>query len=225
MFITISRLINGGELFDEIAKRKHMSEMDAAFVIKQILSAIAYCHSKNVVHRDLKPENVLITSIQEDGKVNVKIVDFGAALFMSSEIKLKETMGTPYYIAPEVIKGNYTEKCDVWSIGVILYILLSGTAPFDGPTDEDIMNKVKEGKFKFRTKIWESISDSAKDLILKMLNYNPEARISASEAYMHPWLQKQDFKTLKSELVNEISDNLTKFCVNFLIFIHLIYIY
>ena len=138
-------------MFDEIIKRKYMSEKDAAYIIRQVLSAITYCHSKGVVHRDLKPENVLIDMIQENGKINIKVIDFGTALFLAPQVRLKETMGTPYYIAPEVLKGNYTEKCDVWSIGVILYILLSGSAPFNGATDEDIMNAVKKGTYAFKS--------------------------------------------------------------------------
>ncbi len=150
LLFTLKRYIGGGELFDEILKRKYMSEEDAAYVIRQVLSAVTYCHTKGVVHRDLKPENVLIDSIQENGRINIKVIDFGTALFFSPQIRLKETMGTPYYIAPEVLMGNYTEKCDVWSIGVILYIMLCGTPPFNGETDEDIMNAVKKGTFAFK---------------------------------------------------------------------------
>lgn len=128
-----------------------MTEQDAAYIIRQVLSAITYCHSKGVVHRDLKPENILIDSIQENGKINIKVIDFGAALFFSPRTKFSETLGTPYYIAPEVLLGNYTEKCDVWSIGVILFIMLSGTAPFNGVTDDDIMNAVKKGTFSFKS--------------------------------------------------------------------------
>ena len=127
-----------------------MTEQDAAYVVRQLLSAITYCHSKGVVHRDLKPENILIESIGEDGRINIKVIDFGAALFFAPETKISETLGTPYYIAPEVLLGNYNEKCDVWSIGVILFILLSGTAPFNGPNDEEIMNAVKKGTYSFK---------------------------------------------------------------------------
>ncbi len=128
-----------------------MSEEDAAYVIRQVLSAITYCHTKGVVHRDLKPENILIDSIQEHGHINIKVIDFGTALFFSPQTHFKETMGTPYYIAPEVLLGSYTEKCDVWSIGVILYIMLSGSPPFNGETDDDIMNSVKKGVISFKS--------------------------------------------------------------------------
>ncbi len=134
-----------------------MGEEDAAYIIRQILSAITYCHSKGVVHRDLKPENILIDSSSEGGKMNIKIIDFGTALFFTPEVKLRGTMGTPYYIAPEVLLGNYTEKCDVWSIGVILFVLLSGTAPFNGATDDDILTSVKTGKYAFRSTYFSSL--------------------------------------------------------------------
>lgn len=101
------------------------------------------------MHRDLKPENILIESINENGTINVKVIDFGTALFYSPETRLSETLGTPFYIAPEVLNGNYTEKCDIWSIGVIMFVMLSGTPPFNGRTDEQIMESVKKGVYKF----------------------------------------------------------------------------
>ena len=139
-------------MFDELIKRKHLKERDAAYIMKQVLSAITYCHAKGVVHRDLKPENILIDSINPTGEINVKLIDFGTALFFSpSSARMKEILGTPYYIAPEVIEGNYSEKCDMWSAGVILFILLSGTPPFTGKSDEGIMNSVRIGVYSFKS--------------------------------------------------------------------------
>lgn len=198
-----------------------MSERDAAFIIRQILGAISYCHLRGVVHRDLKPENVLISSVLPDGKLTIKIIDFGAALFVSPDETISETLGTPYYIAPEVLLGDYNEKCDIWSIGVILYILLSGTPPFNGVTDSDIMNAVKKGTFNFKSnivlnsieKIWESISDSAKDLIRKMLEYDPKKRISAADAYNHKWFEGKDFNVLSPRKAQELVSNISDFYV------------
>ncbi len=150
-YYIVSEYIPGGELFDEIIRRKYLSEEDGAYVIKQVLSAVTYCHAKGVVHRDLKPENILIDSVSSEGKINVKVIDFGTALFFRSETKLRETLGTPYYIAPEVLLDTYNEKCDVWSIGVILFVLLSGTAPFNGVGDDDILESVKRGAFAFKS--------------------------------------------------------------------------
>jgi len=199
-----------------------MNEEDAAYVIRQVLSAITYCHAKGVVHRDLKPENILIDSIAPDGKINIKVIDFGTALFFTPQSKLRETLGTPYYIAPEVLMGNYTEKCDEWSIGVILFVLLSGTAPFNGVTDEDILNAVKTGKYTFKStgasnaigKGWESVSASAKDLINKLLAYSQELRLSSAEAYQHPWIQSKKFNTLNATMVQELVDNMNHFYVH-----------
>eukprot|EP00826_Nyctotherus_ovalis_P041018 TRINITY_DN4086_c0_g3_i1.p1 TRINITY_DN4086_c0_g3~~TRINITY_DN4086_c0_g3_i1.p1 ORF type:complete len:268 (+),score=76.80 TRINITY_DN4086_c0_g3_i1:468-1271(+) len=211
------RFIEGGELFDEIIKRKYMCEEDAAYIIRQLLWAITYCHSRGIVHRDLKPENTLIDSVTESGKLNVKIIDFGAALLMRPEAKLSETLGTPYYIAPEVLNGSYNEKCDVWSIGVILFILLSGCAPFNGKTDEEIMNNVRKGEYSFKSnlhptlgRIWAHISDSAKDLIKKMLAYNPESRISAMNAFKHEWLESKQFNALTPGDAQEIISNMSE---------------
>eukprot|EP00826_Nyctotherus_ovalis_P030297 TRINITY_DN2412_c0_g6_i1.p1 TRINITY_DN2412_c0_g6~~TRINITY_DN2412_c0_g6_i1.p1 ORF type:complete len:169 (+),score=54.08 TRINITY_DN2412_c0_g6_i1:613-1119(+) len=150
-YYIISEFIPNGELFDEIIRRKYLSEEDGAYVMRQLISAITYCHAKGVVHRDLKPENILIDSITEDNKINIKVIDFGTAMFFTPESEIEGTLGTPYYVAPEVLTGTYTEKCDVWSIGVILYVLLSGTAPFNGKSDEAILEAVKKGKFAFRS--------------------------------------------------------------------------
>ena len=147
----VGRLIEGGELFDEIQRRKAFSEEMAASIISQVLSAIVYCHERKIVHRDLKPENILIYPAP-GGQVRVKVIDFGTAQTFTHSSKLKATTGTPYYIAPEVLMKNYDEKCDVWSVGVILYILLSGTPPFNGKTDEEIINAAKKTKFTFYSK-------------------------------------------------------------------------
>ena len=130
-YYLVTELVEGGELFNEIQRRKAFSEEIAAEIISQLLSAIVYCHERRIVHRDLKPENILMNTTKE-GKYSIKVIDFGTAQGFKKQRKLKSVMGTPYYMAPEVIMKNYTEKCDVWSCGVILYILLSGTVPFYG---------------------------------------------------------------------------------------------
>jgi len=119
--------------------------------MKQVLSVVAYCHDYNIVHRDLKPENILL---EEDASksLNVKVIDFGASQIMDPDTRLTEKFGTIYYISPEVLKGNYTKKCDIWSIGVIMYILLCGEPPFNGEDDEEIMEKIRKGKFDFTCK-------------------------------------------------------------------------
>ena len=120
-------------MFDRIAEVQCFSEVDSAKIIQQILSAVSYCHQKNICHRDLKPENCLLNKNMEDPKVT--IIDFGTSTYFVKGKKMNEKFGTPYYIAPEVLKFNYDHKCDLWSIGVILFILLCGYPPFNGSDD------------------------------------------------------------------------------------------
>ena len=121
--------------------------------MKQVLSAISYCHDHNIVHRDLKPENILLDEKESD-KLTVKVIDFGASQVFDPSEKLTERFGTIYYISPEVLKGDYGEKCDIWSLGVILYILLCGEPPFNGDSDDKIMAKIVKGKFDFKCIFW-----------------------------------------------------------------------
>ena len=117
--------------------------------MQQVLSAISYCHDHNIVHRDLKPENILLEDSEAENLV-VKVIDFGASQFFDPTEKLTERFGTIYYISPEVLKGDYGEKCDLWSMGVILYILLCGEPPFNGDSDDKIMQKILRGKFEYK---------------------------------------------------------------------------
>lgn len=128
----ITEYLEGGELFDMILKSRNFNENIAAKIMKQVLSAVAYCHSKKIVHRDLKPENLLLAS---NDSFEIKVIDFGLSRTFSPDKSMYSKMGTPFYIAPEVLKKKYNEKCDIWSCGVILYILLSGNPPFNGKND------------------------------------------------------------------------------------------
>ena len=200
---------SGGELFDRIQKISTFSEKQAAKYIRQLLSAIAYLHNRNIVHRDLKAENLLFENESENA--NLKLIDFGVSCEFLKGIKLKETLGTPYYIAPEVLLQNYDEKCDIWSCGVILYILLCGYPPFNGDDDNEILDCVKKGEFTFYDEDWEMISEGAKNLIRKMLTLNPKKRISAKEALADEWLtSNQNEAKLKANVL----ENLTSFQSN-----------
>lgn len=142
----------GGELFDKITERLEMrkafTEREAAGIFKQLMNAVAFCHGQNIVHRDLKPENILLQTKSIDSPI--KVIDFGLSkVFTNSDHTMYNKCGTPYYIAPEVLNGYYDEKCDIWSAGVILYILLSGEPPFNGYTDEEIYRKILSKKFSF----------------------------------------------------------------------------
>ncbi len=135
---------------------------------------------------DLKPENILLEQNKDFDQI--KIIDFGTSLVFDPTKNLDEKLGTPYYIAPEVLNKKYNEKCDIWSCGVIAYITLSGMPPFNGQTDQEIMKKVRIGKFSFSDPCWSNISDKCKDFITQLLVYDIDKRISAEEALKHPWI-------------------------------------
>jgi len=142
-YYIVTEICKGGELFDEIINRGKFSERDAAILMKQLLMCVNYCHSNNVVHRDLKPENILLEANKDFDQI--KIIDFGTSLTVDPTKTLDEKLGTPYYIAPEVLNKKYNHKCDIWSSGVISYIVLSGIPPFNGANDQEIMANVKKG--------------------------------------------------------------------------------
>ena len=193
-FYLITEFCSGGELFQEIVDNSPFSEHVAANIMYQIFSAINYCHQMNIIHRDLKPENILIEK-KELNNYSIKIIDFGTAKIYEKNKSEKKVIGSSYYIAPEVLTENYNEKCDLWSCGVILYILLSGKAPFSGKTDSIILEKIKIGKYNMDIKQFENISLEVKDLIQKLLEKNPKKRLTASNAIKHPWFKKLNIKS------------------------------
>ena len=209
----INELCTGGELFDKIVDVKFFSENVASNIMRQLLSAVAYCHENGVIHRDLKPENILIENSEEKDKefFHIKVIDFGTCEILKKK-KLTEQIGTSFYIAPEVIKNSYNEKCDLWSCGVILYILLCGSPPFYGKNEKEIFKKIIEGNFTFRHKIWNKISTEAKNLVLKLLKVNPDKRLSAKEALEDIWFKKN--VTLNSLENNKKSSNYRLFLKN-----------
>lgn len=185
----VMELCTGGELFDRIVDEapSGFDEAHAAKYIRQIVSAICYLHAHNFAHRDVKPENFLFQNPSADSQL--KIIDFGLACQFSTGQKMTTKAGTAYYVAPEVLKGSYTEKCDVWSCGVISFVLLCGYPPFSGDTDPDILKKVKNGNFEFRSPDWDSISSGAKNLVTQMLTLDPSIRPSAEVVLTSPWLK------------------------------------
>ena len=195
-----------GELFNEIIKVGKFDEGQAAFIINQILKAVTYCHKMNIIHRDIKPENIMITNREKNGCLQVKLIDFGTAKIFEKGVQENKYVGSSYYMAPEVIKRKYDEKCDLWSIGVILYILLTGRPPFDGNDDEEILENVKKGVYDKWAYPFPLLSAHGKDLIFKLLQYDPKKRLSAEEAIEHPWFKTAEFK--KKDKVNTISPEL-----------------
>jgi calcium-dependent protein kinase len=206
----INELCTGGELFDRIVEAKHFSEIVACNVMRQLLSAIAYCHEKGIIHRDLKPENILIENSEEKNKdfFLIKVIDFGTCEILKKS-KLTEQIGTSFYMAPEVLQNGYNEKCDLWSCGIILYILLSGSPPFYGKNEKEIFAKIINGNLSFKNKIWNKISEEAKSLVKKLLEINPEKRISATEALKEKW-----FEINKNPNDNKVNNNLPMFIQN-----------
>lgn len=175
-----------------------------------MLSAINYCHSNNIVHRDLKPENLLLDD--SDDSTHVTIIDFGYAGYFTPGDKLHTRYGASYYIAPEVIKKSYDNGCDIWSCGVILYIMLCGYPPFNGPSDKKIIEAVLAGQYSLDEPEWHTVSDEAKDLICKMLCYNPEQRITARDALCHQWIKKNSqVDSVTAELANRTIKNFQAF--------------
>jgi calcium-dependent protein kinase len=208
-FYIITEFCDGGELFDKIVEKGQLNETDAAGIMKQLLSAVSYIHGNQIVHRDLKPENILL-----DTKKNniIKIIDWGTARFFEKNKKMNRISGTPYYIAPEVLLEKYDEKCDVWSCGVIMYILLCGYPPFNADNDNEIMNKIKIGKFSFPEEEWNHISSEAKDMISKMLTYKPSERLSASDCLLHKWFtENSSKKNLDMNFSQKCLQNMKKF--------------
>ena len=197
-----------GELFNEIIKVGRFDEGQTAFIINQILKAITYCHRNQIIHRDIKPENIMITKREKNGCLQVKLIDFGTAKIFERGVAENRYVGSSYYMAPEVLKRKYDEKCDLWSIGVIFYILLTGRPPFDGNDDEEILKNVEKGVYDKTSYPFPSLSNLAKDLINKLLQYEPKKRISAEEALEHQWFKTAEFK--KKDKVNMISPELAK---------------
>lgn len=208
-FHLVTELVRGGELFDFIVSTKSLSEPIAAHFFKQIISAVSYCHDNGIVHRDLKPENLLLD--KKESNATLKVIDFGTSTIIDNSKRLTHRYGTSYYIAPEVLKKNYDEKCDIWSCGVILYILLSGKPPFYGDSDADILLRVERGVYSMKGPQWDKISVHAKNMIKSMLNMNPQARPTAAECLLSPWLSSIPKSELNSDLTLEVMENLNTF--------------
>ncbi|KAM7256688.1 hypothetical protein ACFE04_012429 [Oxalis oulophora] len=184
----VMELCSGGELFDRIIAKGSYSEREAASVIRQIVNVVHACHFMGVMHRDLKPENFLLVSKDENS--SIKATDFGLSVFIEQGKVYRDIVGSAYYVAPEVLQRKYGKEVDVWSAGVILYILLSGVPPFYGETERQIFDAISEGNLDLKSQPWPSISANAKDLIRKMLTMNPKKRITAAEALEHPWIKE-----------------------------------
>lgn len=190
-FYVVLEYLAGGELFDRIVKKTVYNEAEARELVRTLLVAIKACHDKRVVHRDLKPENLLLKSKTDDR--DVKVADFGFAVVAENDHCLSTQCGTPGYVAPEILQGTlYGRPVDMWSIGVITYILLGGYPPFYDDNQKMLFRKIKAGSYEFHPDYWKGVSSDAKDLIKNLLVVKPEKRFTADDALAHSWLRKAE---------------------------------
>ena len=200
-YYLITEYCGGGELFKVIREKKKLTEIQCAYVMYQVLSAIKYCHKLKIMHRDLKPENILIYKHDEKNDYyDVKICDFGTSQIFKKGQWQNQPCGSVYYVAPEVINKKYNSKCDLWSVGVIMFMLLSNKAPFGGKKDSDILRNVISGKYNLG--FLKNCTEITIDLIGKLLEKDYKKRISAEEAMNHEFFTRFNIK----ELVNDIKD-------------------
>ncbi|KAH7280590.1 hypothetical protein KP509_36G004500 [Ceratopteris richardii] len=196
----VMELCRGGDLFSRILKQKCFSEQEAALILKSLMESIEFCRSMGLMHRDVKPENILFL---DDSDTCIKLADFGLSVEFSPEQNFSDFAGSPYYIAPEVLKGQYTQEIDVWSAGVVLYIMLSGVPPFNGETDDEIFDSIREGKLEFVGSRWDKVSFPVKNLIMKMLSSSPTTRPTPRQVLEHPWI-RHHFKAVQKHVQTKL---------------------
>jgi len=189
-YYVVCELMTGGELFDRIVEKEYYTEKEAATCIADICKALVYCHDRGIVHRDLKPENIMYANMKENSPV--KVVDFGLSTRAShGDATMKTACGTPEYVAPEVIsKKPYTNKCDMWSVGVIMYILLCGYPPFGEENSRLLYRKIRAADIDFPPEDWYCISKEANALVNSLIIVDIEKRLSAKQVLEHPWMVK-----------------------------------
>lgn len=207
----VLELCSGGDLFDRIIDAGHFTESQAATVMQHLFRALFYMHQNHIAHRDLKPENFLFMTKDPIEHSCLKVIDFGLACQFRSEQMLRTRAGTPFYVAPEVLNGAYNELADTWSLGAIMYVLLSGYPPFSGDNDEEILNKVKNGGFTFPPKEWNLISSDAKSLITELLKMDPSERFTARQALNHVWIRDQAPQASNTPIEQGLLSNLKDF--------------
>ena len=214
-FYLINEHCDQGELYNYINKST-LNEQQLSVIFYQVFSGLCYLHENKILHRDIKPENILISKKEKDLDTNeeyfwIKIIDFGTAKIFQTGEKEKRIVGSAYYIAPEVLNQNYNEKCDTWSVGVILYMFLVGRAPFDGYSNEDIINSIRTKNYDENNPKLLQRSAEVRDLINNLLNKNTEKRFSAKEALNHEWFKKFNGRKL---FANFVKNDIEPFIIN-----------
>ena len=217
-YYLITEYCQYGELFSYI--KEDFTEQQLSIIFYQIFSGLNYLHSNNICHRDLKLENIMINEKEKDIKTNeeyfwIKIIDLGAAKISQKNKNENVVIGSSYYIAPEVLKQNYNKKCDIWSAGVLLYMVLTGKAPFNGKNDEEIISQIKTGIFDKKNDIFLDSSKEVQDLICKLLETDVNKRLSAFETLQHPWFKKFNGRALFENFVYDDIKNYIKNLLNY----------
>eukprot|EP00928_Gymnodinium_smaydae_P059530 TRINITY_DN4289_c0_g1_i7.p1 TRINITY_DN4289_c0_g1~~TRINITY_DN4289_c0_g1_i7.p1 ORF type:complete len:529 (-),score=104.72 TRINITY_DN4289_c0_g1_i7:692-2278(-) len=207
-------LCAGGELFDRIVALGKFSEIQAAVLTRQLVRAVVYMHDHGVCHRDLKPENLLLSKKDSIENSVIKVIDFGSACRAGPEYHcLRERVGTPQYAAPEVFKGAYGRQCDMWSCGVIVYILLCGLHPFQARSFSAMIANVRSGTFHLKRKHWAHISSDGKDFVRSLLAPEARERLIAEQALQHGWFENQALPSTSARLCGGVVENLRSFCL------------
>ena len=219
-YYLITEYCDGGDLFNLIRNKRVFSESSAAYIMYQIFRALIYCHyTHHLIHRDIKPENIVVYRQNKAGEdlYDVKLIDFGISKIFNKLEKNNDSKirGSLNYIAPEVLQNNFNEKCDIWSCGVILYILVIGTYPFNGKDKDDIFNKIQHGSYTFPSEFTKKSSAEIRNLIHQCLKVNPDERISAKDALNHPFFNlyetKEYFIHVTEAFLNKTINNLKKY--------------
>jgi calcium/calmodulin-dependent protein kinase I len=209
-YFIVMELMEGGDVFDRIGSLKQYNEEIARDLCTKLLKAVAHCHENNIVHCDLKPNNLLLKSI--DDHASVMVADFGFARHVFAPKSIIEQRGTPYFIAPEIIcRDPYDQSADMWSVGVIIYCLISGQMPFVGKRTIDLFKAILNQDYDFSDKAWDNVSDSAKDLISKLLVTDPNERYTAIDALNSTWISNSDKFSLTLNSLTESASNMKTF--------------
>jgi len=203
----VMELMEGGELYEEIIQRSSFTEAEAAVIVKQLLEALVYLHHKQIVHRDLKLENLLLA---KKGELIVKLADFGLSRLFKPGAEMHTACGTPFYVAPDILlatdESGYGPNVDMWAVGVLLYILLSGRLPFSGDSDEELFKAIMEGDLVWKSPQFDEVSAEAKDLISHLIVVDTSKRYSAADALKHSFITNNNTKPLHNTFMSGLKE-------------------
>lgn len=213
----VMEMCAGGTLFDRIVEAKQFSETEAVILSQQMIRGLFYMHSHQICHRDVKPENFLFTNRAPLKHGHLKIIDFGFACRFYPGKLLTEKIGTPFYVAPQVLDESYDERCDMWSLGCVLYLMLCGIQPFRGRNDSEVLRKVRRGQVTFQTRGWTPVSQEARRFTRKLLAMDPTVRYTAEEALTDEWIQTKTPRAQSMSMAHGFIENLLNFSTQHLL--------